>query len=185
MENAPPEKAETHVISALRIKRAEIDGDIRQAEKRAVQLRADLQALDHAMRIFDPTISPATIRPIAKRQPAAPGAVRHGQFSRLVLDALRRADKPLTCRAVAECIASESGMDITSAEAMNSLVHKVRNTLLRNRHNLTASPAPESTGQIWSVGLDRPNRLRVVSEGRVRLEHRRRLVRRIIRAPDT
>jgi hypothetical protein len=84
---------ETHVISALRTKHAEIDGEIRQAEACIVRLRSDLQAIGHAMRIFDPSIATHTIKPVTKHQPKPPGAVRHGHFGRLVLDVLRRASR--------------------------------------------------------------------------------------------
>ena len=47
--------AETHVISALREKRAELSGELIAAEKRIIQLRADLESLDGALRVFDPT----------------------------------------------------------------------------------------------------------------------------------
>jgi hypothetical protein len=86
--------AEPHVISALRSKRAELDGELRQTEKRVIQLRADLEASDGAIRVFDPSLAPQTIPPKIKRKP--PAHFRHGQFSRTVLDTLRRASAPMT-----------------------------------------------------------------------------------------
>jgi hypothetical protein len=38
--------ADPHVISALRSKRAELSGELIAAEKRIVQLRADIDSLD-------------------------------------------------------------------------------------------------------------------------------------------
>src|SRR5438045_5927812 len=43
--------ADAHVISALRSKRAELSGELIAAEKRIVQLRADIQNLDGAIRV--------------------------------------------------------------------------------------------------------------------------------------
>ena len=50
--------AEPHVIGALRNKRAELAGTLRQIEQQLVQQRADLAHLDATMRLFDATIRP-------------------------------------------------------------------------------------------------------------------------------
>jgi hypothetical protein len=97
--------AEPHVISALRDKRAELDGELRQTEKRIIQLRADLENIDGALRVFDPSLAPRTIRPKLKRRP--PTHFPRGQFSRTVLDTLRRAEAPMTARDIATQIASD------------------------------------------------------------------------------
>lgn len=55
--------ADPHVISALRSKRAELSGELIAAEKRIVQLRADIANLDGAIRVFDPAAAPDKIRP--------------------------------------------------------------------------------------------------------------------------
>ena len=66
--------AEPHVIGALRNKRAELAGILRQLEQQLVQQRANLAHLDATMRLFDPDIRPKDIRP---KQPghATPGFV--------------------------------------------------------------------------------------------------------------
>jgi hypothetical protein len=78
--------AEAHVISALRAKRAELDGELRQAEKRIIQLRADFENVDGAIRDLDPSLAPRTIRPKLKRKP--PAHFRHGRFNRGVPETL-------------------------------------------------------------------------------------------------
>ena len=40
--------AEPHVISALRLERARLDGELLEVEKQAVRLRADLATIDRA-----------------------------------------------------------------------------------------------------------------------------------------
>jgi hypothetical protein len=57
----------TFVISGLTTKRAELAGELGAAEKRVVQLRADLDSLDATIRLFNPTIAPKAIRPRVKR----------------------------------------------------------------------------------------------------------------------
>ena len=55
--------AEAHVIGALRHKRAELAGMLRQLEQQLVQQRANLTHVDATMRLFDPDIRPKDIRP--------------------------------------------------------------------------------------------------------------------------
>ena len=126
--------AEPHVISALIAKRAELDGECRQTEKRLVQLRADLDSIDGAIRVFDPSLAPRTIRPKLKRKP--PSHFRHGQFSRAVLDTLRRATEPLSVRDIAMRIASEFRADVSTTDAMNKLITKTRGALASKRAGL-------------------------------------------------
>jgi len=81
--------AETHVIGALRSKRAELAGMLRQLEQQLAQQRANLAHLDATMRLFDPHIRPKDIRP---RQPRERNAwFRPGECLRLIYDELREA----------------------------------------------------------------------------------------------
>ena len=52
---------ELHVIGALRTKRAELAGTLRQLEQQLVQQRANLAHLDATMRLFDPNLQPKDI----------------------------------------------------------------------------------------------------------------------------
>jgi hypothetical protein len=94
--------AEPHVIGALRNKRAEVAGVLRQLEQQLGQQRADLAHLDATMRLFNPDIRPNDIRP---KQPRARNAwFRPGECLRLIYDELREATQPLTTRELAERI---------------------------------------------------------------------------------
>src|SRR5271156_3713710 len=123
--------AETHVISALTAKRAELDGELRQAEKRIIQLCADLESLDNTIRVFDPAAVPQNIRPVLKRKPAV--HFRHGEFSRVILGILRQSSGPMTPREIATRIVSDHRIDVTTRHAMDRFIAKVRNTLARHR----------------------------------------------------
>lgn len=93
---------ETHVIGALRHKRAELAGVLRQLEEQLVQHRANLTHVDATMRLFDPDIRPKDIRP---KQPRARNAwFRQGECLRLIYDELREATQPVTTRELAERI---------------------------------------------------------------------------------
>jgi hypothetical protein len=54
---------EQDVIGALRNKRAELAGTLRQLEQQLVRQRENLAHLDATMRLFDPNIQPNDIRP--------------------------------------------------------------------------------------------------------------------------
>ena len=123
--------ADTIIISALRAKRAELDGEIRQAEKRIVRLRADLDAIDGSIRVFDPSLVPQTIRPRLKHKPST--QFRHGQFGRAILDALRTATGPMTLREITVKIAADYWVDISGKGAPQKLISKARNILARKR----------------------------------------------------
>jgi hypothetical protein len=94
--------AELHVIGALRNKRSELAGTLRQIEQQLVQQRANLAHLDATMRLFDATIRPQDIRP---RQPRERNAwFRPGECLRLIYDELRETTQPVTTRELAERI---------------------------------------------------------------------------------
>jgi hypothetical protein len=94
--------AEPHVIGALRNKRAELAGVLRQLEQQLGQQRANLAHLDATMRLFNPDIRPNDIHP---KKPRARNAwFRPGECLRLIYDELREATQPLTTRELAERI---------------------------------------------------------------------------------
>jgi hypothetical protein len=94
--------AERHVIGALRNKRAELAGVLRQLEQQLVQQRANLAHVDATMRLFDPDIRPNAIRP--KQQRARNAWFRPGECLRLIYDELRKGAQPVTTRELAERI---------------------------------------------------------------------------------
>ena len=94
--------AELHVIGALRNKRAELAGTLRQLEQQLARERTNLAHLDATMRLFDPNIRPKDIRPRQRRTHNA--WFRHGECLRLIYDELREATEPVTTRELAERI---------------------------------------------------------------------------------
>jgi hypothetical protein len=61
--------AESHVISALVSKRAEIAGMIARTEQQLCQFRADLVHLDATTRLFAPELEPKAIPPRGSGKP--------------------------------------------------------------------------------------------------------------------
>ena len=123
----------TFVLSGLKAKRAEIDGELRAAEKRIAQLHVDLEAIDRTIRIFDPTAIPTTIKPKAPRLVAAG---QHGGFTRAVLGTLRRAGAPMTARDIANQVAPLFGLDMSAPDKANGAINRVRSALTRTREGV-------------------------------------------------
>ena len=98
----------SHVISALRSKRAEISGHIHDLEKRIARQRANLANLDATIKLFSPGVNPDTIPP--KRPYRRTRYFAHNELSRLTQDALRTASGPLTSAKIAAAVMQAKGM---------------------------------------------------------------------------
>jgi hypothetical protein len=86
--------SETHVVSALRKKRAEVAGHVHDLEKKVRTYRARLAHIDETIKIFSPETDPQAIP--AKRTYRRARYFSRGEFARLCLDELRKAVGPLT-----------------------------------------------------------------------------------------
>ena len=136
--------AEPHVIGALRNKRAELAGMLRQLEQQLGQQRANLAHVDATMRLFDPDIRPKDIRP---KQPRERNAwFRPGECLRLIYDELREATQPVTTRELAERIMRLKA--IPAAE--NDRRERVQKTLLASLNR-----AKETIARVETAGVVR------------------------------
>src|SRR6202035_4643619 len=107
---------DTHVVSALRLKRAEISGHIHDLEKRITRQRANLANLDATIKLFSPGTNPDAIPP--KRAYRRTRYFARNELSRLTQDALRTAPGPLTSAEIAAAVMLAKGMP--SGDAANS-----------------------------------------------------------------
>jgi hypothetical protein len=99
---------EPHVVSSLRLKRAEISGHIHDLEKRIVRQRANLANLDATIKLFSPGTNPDAIPP--KRVYRRTRYFAHNELSRLTQDALRIASAPLTSAGIADAVMQAKGI---------------------------------------------------------------------------
>src|SRR3984893_652025 len=99
---------DTHVISGLRRKRAEISGHIHDLEKRIARQRTNLANLDATIKLFSPGINPDAILP--KRVYRRTRYFAHNELSRLTQDALRTASGLLTSAEIAATVMQANGM---------------------------------------------------------------------------
>jgi hypothetical protein len=101
--------ADPHVISALREKRAIVSGLIEKLERKLEQHRADLTHIDGVLRLFQPDRDPGEIKP--KRSYRRTRYFAKGELSRLVLEALRDAGRPLSADDIAGQVITAKGFD--------------------------------------------------------------------------
>lgn len=120
--------ADEHTLSGLIRKRAEIAGRVEHMQDQLRQLVIDLDNVDATIRLFDPDIDLAEIKP--KPLPPRHHAYR-GELSRIILTTLRNAKKPLTTREIAQRVMAERGMN-TADERLLRLMSKRTGACLRD-----------------------------------------------------
>jgi hypothetical protein len=118
-----------HLISALRLKRAEISGHIHDLEKRMARQRANLANLDATIKLFSPGSNPDAIPP--KRAYRRTRYFAHNELSRLTQDALRTASGPLTSAQIAAAIMQAKGMPVGDTAFKEIVAERVLTVLRR------------------------------------------------------
>jgi hypothetical protein len=83
--------ADTHVISALREKRAKVAGCVARLERQLDQRRADLTHIDGVLRLFEPDRDPNEIKP-RRTYARRTRYFARNELSRLCMEPLRDAD---------------------------------------------------------------------------------------------
>jgi hypothetical protein len=119
----------SHVVSALRLKRAEISGHIHDLEKRIARQRANLANLDATIKLFSPGTNPDAIPP--KRAYRRTRYFAHNELSRLTQDALRTAAGPLTSAGITAAVMQAKEMPSDDAAFKEIVVERVLTVLRR------------------------------------------------------
>src|ERR1700722_6512032 len=142
--------AESHVVSALVDKRAELAGQIVRIEQQLGQFRADLVHVDATIRLFAPALEPETIQ--AKVIRRRDGWFETGEVKRRVLDTLRRSDQPMAAPGLGRVVMIEKGLDPPDRPSFAKVQLKVGFNLrqLASRGVLIRSTAKQGT-VLWSI----------------------------------
>ncbi len=133
--------AETHVISALTSKRAEVSGEIKYYEKLLKKSKLNLASIDQTIHLFDANYDLRTIK--AKRV-SKERYFKTGEAKVLILDMLRTASEPLSTSEVSRKIAFDKGIDSDESFDFERFCKVVLASLSRC----------ESSGLIERVGKD-------------------------------
>jgi hypothetical protein len=142
--------AESHVVSALVDKRAELAGQIVRVEQQLGQFRADLVHIDATIRLFAPDLVPETIQPKVIRQ--RDGWFEPREVKRRVLDTLRRSAQPMAAPGLVRAVMSERGLDPADRSAFAKVQSKVGANLrqLAARGVLIRSTGKHGTA-LWGI----------------------------------
>ncbi len=100
--------AETHVLSALTKKRAEVSGEIKYYENLLKKSKLNLQSIDQTIHLFDESYDLRTIK--AKRVHKE-RYFKTGEAKVLILDMLRTATESLSTNDISKKIAFNKGID--------------------------------------------------------------------------
>jgi hypothetical protein len=119
------ENGNRYAVAALRERRAGLDGEIKECERKLRYLRAAIGHVDATLSLFDPNGNPKEIA--AKRPYKRVKLFASGKLGRLVLDALRRGGRPMTTREIVASIVEKVGYGPDAAKGMS---HRVRANLL-------------------------------------------------------
>ena len=110
---------QTHIVSGLVTKRAEIDGQIIARLAEIKDLKQVLHHLDRTIKVFSPEFDLRTIR--ATRTNTRNALFAHGEAQRLVLGVMREYGEAMTSRQIADAI-----IDSKDFEALSSTITQVQ-----------------------------------------------------------
>ena len=141
--------AESHVVTGLVAKRAELMGRIEAARRELEQLQADVGHLDGAIKLFAPDYELERIR-------ATPHRRRNrffiqGECQRLVLETFRGASEALSSHRLAEALAERKGLE-ASPEVIEQMRKSALGAVKRLLGKGVIAPAgSDDTEMVWRL----------------------------------
>ena len=141
---------ESHVISALASKRAELSGEIERTHQHLSKLIAELENLDATLLLFDPDYPIETIKPKAFRPPD--DWSNRGEMTRVVLGILRQAAEPLTTRDIALQLITDRALDTSDMRLLRLMSKRVGVALRRQRmEDVVKSSQGPGQYMLWEI----------------------------------
>jgi hypothetical protein len=137
-----------HVLSGLIAKRAEIAGQIERLQLEIRQLVVALDHVDASIRLFDPNVD---LEDVKSRLPPRHMAFK-GEVSRILLNTLRKATKPMPVSELALVVLSERGLSLDDKPFLVVLKRRVDACLrtLRKKGLVKTTRPPGSLGH-WEI----------------------------------
>jgi hypothetical protein len=136
--------ADPIVVSQLMAKRSELAGLAEAKRQELNMLLRDLAHIDAAIRIFDPEKVPELL-PV-KRYRSKDDTFARNELMRRTLEALRKAERPLTAREIAVQIAEDKRLE-TDRRSMALLTKRVTDALKRQEDWLESRM--EGRQRVW------------------------------------
>ena len=141
--------ADTHVISALVKKRAELRGDIIHYKQLIATLDKDLQTIDATIKIFDVDYDISSIKPVIKSRNRF---FNNGEAKVLVLEVLKSNKLPLSTDKLSEIIATNKNLSFenkTDKSNFQKSILLALNTCLSN--NLVEKVSKDGLSIVWKI----------------------------------
>ena len=144
-------KSETyeHTTNGLLTKRAELLGEAESIRDRLAAIKNDIDALDRVL------IN--TLGYEGDLDAQMPRQKRHvvfgrGELTKAVLGVLRRSQKPMTSRQIAQEIVSDSGMDARDRKYVSDLTKRVGKACRQYPEGATIRKATDANGNVvWNL----------------------------------
>ncbi|MFB1033697.1 MAG: hypothetical protein QMB77_09405, partial [Aliarcobacter cryaerophilus] len=141
--------ADSHVISALVKKRAELRGDIIHYKQLLSSLDKDLQTIDATIKIFDVDYDISSIKPVIKSRNRF---FNNGEAKVLVLEVLKSSNLPLSTDKISEIIATNRNLAFENKADKSNFQKSILlalNTCLSN--NLVEKVSKDGLSIIWKI----------------------------------
>jgi hypothetical protein len=136
-------------LKSLIAKRADLAADLEQRQAAVRLLRIDLEHIDGAIRLLDPTSSlPAK----AARKASVAWSVDKGQFAAILFAKLRASQRPCGAKEVALYAMEDRGMNTADDELVKLMTVRTCSSLryYRNR-GLIRSQFKPGVGLLWEI----------------------------------
>jgi hypothetical protein len=139
--------AESHVISGLVAKRADLSGLVAHHRQEVARLQADLQHLDATIKLFEPDFNLKSIKSKQVRQRSQ--YFERGEGQRLVLESLRLIGQPALLSVIAQQVATFKAFDTAELPAIE---HSLDSILRRaETAGLVIRLSRDSHGTVWGL----------------------------------
>lgn len=141
--------ADSHVISALVKKRAELRGDIIHYKQLIATLDKDLQTIDATIKIFDVDYDISSIKPVIKSRNRF---FNNGEAKVLVLEVLKSSNLPLSTDKISDIIATNRNLAFenkTDKSNFQKSILLALNTCLSN--NLVEKVSKDGLSIVWKI----------------------------------
>ena len=141
--------AETHVISALVKKRSEILSEINHYEALIKEHKENLSSVDRTIHIFDDKYD---LRTIKSKRVSQERYFKNGEAVVLILDTLRKLNKPTKTDDLSDIIASKKGLVLESDYEKSTFQKAVVASLSRTANNgLVERVGRDGMTMIWQI----------------------------------
>lgn len=141
--------SESHVVTGLVAKRAEMSGLIQECQTEIDRISNEISHIDATIKLFSPEFDLRSIR--AKKRRVQNKYFKPGECPRLVLDILRKAECSITSRKISEAMLQAKGLE-PNAEMIDQMQRNALGVLkiLENKR-LVVQGAPEGLARTWMI----------------------------------